>query len=600
MISLSDLKDERLKTVSMITGRSPYNSPFSSDTTNSDFLNERPFLLQNDLFSVRILYINQDYYKNHKEEVDLALSSLLTSLQGKEIILGETFINENTVQGIAQNPNLTKIDLQGYSLEKNIFDLLSQSKSIQEIITPGVAKELANSYDSRITYRMNQRIGMGLNTLKRLLTEDYIKIDSCDLKEVLEVLKHRKNNLPKNINIEVTDYSFLENFMKDIASLYDGITFEDELFPELFSPKSAEIVFQLDPSNINLSVLKRIEEMENSNVRQRVVLDFEELSLSKAIQTEEKIRSLLEPVMMIKDQLSPFELYTKLYEIVKDFKKYQIEDEGMYHDASRSVSNILFNDYIVCAGYVNLLQTFCNRFGLTTGYMPVSVLHEEQENLGVTGHARLFVHIKDEKYDIDGVYISDPTWDSMGETKYNHLLMTLEEIDRERDSEGIFDVTFNPYDFLKVKTPEELEEMLKNPTLKEMFQKLPSALRSIDNGEFMKSCQRDYDLEEETTKEKLKEYCVAFQQEPISGDKILASLVHIYQLEHKDVPQEELIDHFQTIRAGLKKRENLYYPTIETVSSSKRTFDFLENKYDNVNVEEIVNEEFKNHTTNTR
>ena len=225
MISLSDLKDERLKTVSMITGRSPYNSPFSSDTTNSVFLNERPFLFQNDLFSSRILYINQDYYKNHKEEVDLALSSLLTSLQGKEIILGETFINENTVQGIAQNPNLTKIDLQGYSLEKNIFDLLSQSKSIQEIITPGVAKELANSYDSRITYRMNQRIGMGLNTLKRLLTEDYIKIDSCDLKEVLEVLKHRKNNLPKNINIEVTDYSFLENFMKDIASLYDVITF---------------------------------------------------------------------------------------------------------------------------------------------------------------------------------------------------------------------------------------------------------------------------------------------------------------------------------------------------------------------------------------
>ena len=184
--------------------------------------------------------------------------------------------------------------------------------------------------------------------------------------------------------------------------------------------------------------------------------------------------------------------------------------------------------------------------------MHVSVMHDEQENPTITNHARLFVHLKDKKYDIDGVYISDPTWDSMGETKYNHLLMTLEEIDCERDSKGIFDITFNPYDFLKVKTKEELEEMLKNPTLEEMFRKLPSALRTIDNGSFIKSCGYDYDLTSERTKERLKEYCVSFQQEPISGDKILAALAHIYQLEHKDATEEEMIEHFQKIRAGLK------------------------------------------------
>ena len=333
--------------------------------------------------------------------------------------------------------------------------------------------------------------------------------------------------------------------------------------------------------------------MENSNISQDIILDSEPLSFSRAIQTEEKIRSLLEPVMMIKDQLSPFELYTKLYEIVKDFKKYRMEEETMYYGKSRSVSEILFNDYIVCAGYVNLLQTFCKRFGLTTGYMPVSVMHDEQENPTITNHARLFVHLKDEKYDIDGVYISDPTWDSMGEIKYNHLLMTLEEIDCERDSKGIFDITFNPYDFLKVKTKEELDEMLKSPTLEEMFRKLPSALRTIDNGSFMKSCGYDYGLTSEKTKERLKEYCVSFQQEPISGDKILAALVHIYQLEHKDASKEEMIEHFQKIRAGLRKREDIYYPTIETVSDREKTFDFVENKYDDINVEEIVKEEIK-------
>ena len=593
LVYLSNLKDERLKNISMIMGEKFYNSHIASDTSNSYSLNERPFILQDDMFSGKILYVNQDYYQNHKENMDLELSNLFASLKEKQIIIGKDFINEKTAQGIAQNPNITKVDLQKYSLEKNIFDILAQSESIEEIITPGVEKELANSFDSRIAFRMYQRVGMGAYFLKDLLTNDYIKIDSCDLKEILEVLKNRKNNLPENIEIKVTDYSFLENFMKNIDSLYEGITFKDELFPEFSSPKPASISFCLNPLNINLSVLKHIEAMENNNIRQNIILDSETLSLSKAIQIEEKIRSLLEPVMMIKDQLSSFELYTKLYEIVKDFKEYKMEEENMHYRESRSVSEILFNDYIVCAGYVNLLQTFCKRFGLTTGYMTVSVMHDEQENSTITYHARLFVYLKDEKYDIDGVYISDPTWDSMGETKYNHLLMTLEEIDRERNSKGIFDVTFNSYDFLKVKNKEELEEMLKNPTLEERFRELPLDLCRMDNGSFMKSCGYDYGLTSEKTKERLKEYCVSFQQEPISGDKILAALAHIYQLEHKDATEEEMIEHFQKIRAGLKKREDIYYPTIETISDKEKTFDFVENKYDDVNIGKIVKEEIK-------
>ena len=231
----------------MITCEELYNPHIASDTSNPYSSNERPFILQDDIFSGKILYINQDYYQNHKENMDLALSSLLASLKEKQIIIGKDFINEKIAQGIAQNSNITKVDLQKYSLEKNIFDILAQSESIEEIITPGVEKELANSFDSRIAFRMYQRVGMGSYFLKGLLTNDYIKIDSCDLKEILEVLKNRKNNLPEHIDIEVTDYSSLENFMENIDSLYQGITFKDKLFPEFSSPKPASISFRLNP-----------------------------------------------------------------------------------------------------------------------------------------------------------------------------------------------------------------------------------------------------------------------------------------------------------------------------------------------------------------
>ena len=132
-------------------------------------------------------------------------------------------------------------------------------------------------------------------------------------------------------------------------------------------------------------------------------IDRETVSLKTAIQIEERIDSLLEPVKAIKDQLSPFELYTKLYEIAKDFKKYQKEEEGMSPMKSRAVSEILFSDYIVCVGYIKLLQTFCDRFGLETNYMSVGVMGEGMKD----AHARLFVEMKDEKYGIDGVYVSD-------------------------------------------------------------------------------------------------------------------------------------------------------------------------------------------------
>ena len=569
---IDSLKDERLQTISVV----------SSHYINTSL--KRPFALQDAVFSGNILYINQEYYKMHKEGVDLELSSLFASLKRKEIIVDKNFINQKTANGIAQNPNFTKVDLQYYSLEKNVFDILSQSKSIQEIITSGVEEELANSYDPRITYRMNETVGTGLfRSLKSLLTASYINVNSCDLEEIFEVLKHRNKSLPHSIDVNVNDYTPLASFIKNIDSLYVGVAFKDD--PS--SPQPGYLTLKIDPLHIDLDSLKEIP--ESKNIVSHVFIDRETVSLKTAIQIEERIDSLLEPVKAIKDQLSPFELYTKLYEIAKDFKKYQKEEEGMSPMKSRAVSEILFSDYIVCVGYIKLLQTFCDRFGLETNYMSVGVMGEGMKD----AHARLFVEMKDEKYGIDGVYVSDPTWDSMGNEKYNHLLMTFDEIAWQRDASNIFDLAFSPYDFLNVKTKKELDEMLQTPTLAQLFRKLPYLLQPIDHGHFIKSCEYDYSLKEEKTKEKLKDFCVSFHQNSVSGDKILASLVHIYQLEHKDATEEEIIDHFRPIREALKERKDRFHPTIETVSKGEKIFEFFDNKYERTNVEKIVKEEVR-------
>jgi len=203
------------------------------------------------------------------------------------------------------------------------------------------------------------------------LTASYINVNSCDLEEIFEVLKHRNKSLPHSIDVNVNDYTPLASFIKNIDSWYVGVAFKDD--PSSLQP--GYLTLKIDSLHIDLDSLKEIP--ESKNIVSHVFIDRETVSLKTAIQIEERIDSLLEPVKAIKDQLSPFELYTKLYEIAKDFKKYQKEEEGMSPMKSRAVSEILFSDYIVCVGYIKLLQTFCDRFGLETNYMSVGVMGRE-------------------------------------------------------------------------------------------------------------------------------------------------------------------------------------------------------------------------------
>ena len=190
---------------------------------------------------------------------------------------------------------------------------------------------------------------------------------------------------------------------------------------------------------------------------------------------------------MIKDKLSPFELYTKLYQTAKDFKPYKEVNNGGNIDDSRNLSKLLFNEYIVCVGYANLLQEFCKRYNIETYYMTVSVVPKDTKDLNESrGHARLLVKMKDEKYGIDGLYVTDPTWDHTDNSKYNHILMTFDEINREINNE----IIFNAYDFLNVKSKKEFYALANNPAARKKLSYL-----SFDIKEFVKAQKKKKLLE---------------------------------------------------------------------------------------------------------
>ena len=150
---------------------------------------------------------------------------------------------------------------------------------------------------------------------------------------------------------------------------------------------------------------------------------------------EEKIDKILEPIK--NSNLSPFEKYLAVYNIVKKFKKYNdctcdtIED----CDRSRIPKYILEddNEYIVCEGFAKLLKEFLNKVGISSKETIIILDlsrdegYDESKYSSTSAHDRVLVYINDDKYNIHGYYLSDPTFDSI--TDYDLYINSLTTFD---------------------------------------------------------------------------------------------------------------------------------------------------------------------------
>lgn len=104
---------------------------------------------------------------------------------------------------------------------------------------------------------------------------------------------------------------------------------------------------------------------------------------------------------LVPDSLSPIEKTMQLYDIVKTF---EYNESSKDTDDSRYISNIFKTGNIVCVGYSSLLSTLLKEEGIKASNISIS-------SSGY-GHARVLVKIDDNKYNIHGLYVLDPTWDS--------------------------------------------------------------------------------------------------------------------------------------------------------------------------------------------
>ena len=130
--------------------------------------------------------------------------------------------------------------------------------------------------------------------------------------------------------------------------------------------------------------------------------------------------------------LTPYEKYMQVYNLVKNFKPYRDNPDDTA--APRSLKYIVDNEYMVCSGFASLLIALLEKVGIDAYYYSVKVQEKGNEE-DYFGHARVIVNLIDDKYRINGYYIADPTWDNS--FKYNfltHSTITFEESSQENET----------------------------------------------------------------------------------------------------------------------------------------------------------------------
>lgn len=117
--------------------------------------------------------------------------------------------------------------------------------------------------------------------------------------------------------------------------------------------------------------------------------------------------------------ISNFEKYIYAYNITKQFKICRENKEDI--SQSRNLYSILTNEYMLCVGFSNLLGDLLNKLDVPNMKLSISV-DQSYDNVkkdvdyvdtktitNRAGHARRYVHLVDEKYGLNGFYVSDPT-----------------------------------------------------------------------------------------------------------------------------------------------------------------------------------------------
>ena len=266
-----------------------------------------------------------------------------------------------------------------------------------------------------------------------------------------------KNEL--SIDIETLTESKTKNFQflpdNAIIDIYQSVTdlrSEEEVL-SIIKEKLNDLDKTNKPLIIKIDVEKRsifskiFKDSNFQNLSLVIKNDNFEYPINQYLEEEKKLETLITPIKNA--NLSPLERYLAVYNIVKNYKPYKESKDDK--NKARYLRYILDNEYMVCVGYSKLLIELLDKVGIDANAISIDVdtsyddgFTREEKEVELAGHERSIIAIDDDKYNIHGLYMADPTWDNSLPNNYlNHALMPF---DKMQISKRMF--AYNNYDVI--------------------------------------------------------------------------------------------------------------------------------------------------------
>ena len=512
------------------------------------------------LYNYNTIFINEERYKEDKYTINNLLNYIVSKTYEKKIsIYNKDLINDELINTICNNINIDRVIIyDSYILTKKHFEMFE--KACIEVDSEKVSDELQDVFHPLILHNWNKKL-IGKETYPRLLHGVFI-----------------------TINNDITDYE-LENF-KYISEYCELVISNNNI------NDYKKILNRVNELNLNIPICFNInsenkEELYNFISNNNIIDDNlyvyvdidEKVKISEFLKYE---KILYEMVVYAKD-LSPFERYIYAYNITKQFKKYK-ESENSLLD-SRLLYRLINNDYIVCVGFSKLFGDLLNKLGIKSRELSTGVDNSyvgvkndavdiiDNEVVEFDLHSRRYVHLIDEKYNIDGFFISDPTWDNdLEKDYYNHMIMTNSEVTNAKNyielrKDDIFNVESLEEYILKMK---RIIKKGYDDDFQDQISYILETIKILDKDYYQMLYYKYYYVKDLTDSFYIPDnvtnlvydlgvYIVSKVNKVVSGETIFKGVKEVYKHSY-GYKEEELNDILDKVRVDNKIEQNRFFP----------------------------------------
>lgn len=543
-----------------------------------------PIVIKEELFSGKKLWINPKWYEDNKEKVNELIKYICENIKQKKFSLEKSqTINNEVIESLCKNKYIEELGLAKYDKDKYVLSEKDYQKfkksTIKTVDTQDIEESLLENFDPLIGYNKRNLISY----------YDYHKLQKIDNLDIYNELKEEEINnfkyIPSKLKIKYNceEYSTILKITRKLKELN----------------KSNQLVIRInDKEKFNKWILNNNIDYDNVFIE----LGITEYPLKEYLKFEKILYDFVKGL----ENLSPFEKYIYIYNVTKKYKKYQENDED--RTKARNLYEILTNEYMVCVGFSNMLGDLLNKQNIENCELSVTIdisydkIRSDEETFGETipvekgYHARRYVHIKDEKYGIDGFYIADPTWDNDLENDcYNYLAMTHNETSNAK--RYLWTNTYNSDELLNVNSIEEFYQKLnfltsrinKEHTNKELIREIINDILLELDKEYIVSLKEKYPYINEYQWPndindliyEVGEYLVNHVNKEISGEVIIEAVSNVYKNAYGYNEEEYQEKIKETIKVN-KDRHEKAFPirykiteegTKEVIMNSKNKFD---------------------------